>query len=64
MKRKVVQIDKEKCMGCGQCVLACRGGAINFEGTKVILDSARCDGEGKCVPICLVGAITFVDEED
>ena len=28
MVRKIIQIDKEKCNGCGACAEACHEGAI------------------------------------
>ena len=28
--RKIIEIDEEKCTGCGNCVLACAEGAIQI----------------------------------
>jgi len=62
MKRKIAQIDQAKCMGCGHCVLACRGNALGFADGKIDMVRAEsCDGMGQCMPVCLAGAITFVE---
>ena len=37
MIRRVIQIDKEKCNGCGKCVHACHEGAIGLVGGKAQL---------------------------
>lgn len=37
MIRKIIQIDEEKCNGCGLCVNACHGGAIGMVGGKAKL---------------------------
>ena len=60
MLRKIIQIDKEKCNGCGICAKACHEGAIGMaEGKAVLLREDYCDGLGDCLPACPTGAITF-----
>ena len=60
MKRRIIQIDKEKCNGCGLCVSACHEGAIGMQdGKAVLLRDDYCDGLGDCLPACPTNAITF-----
>ncbi|MEI6102139.1 MAG: 4Fe-4S dicluster domain-containing protein, partial [Eubacteriales bacterium] len=64
MKRQIIQIDKEKCNGCGLCVSACKEGAIGLvEGKAALLRDDYCDGLGNCLPVCPTGAITFEERE-
>ncbi len=64
MKRKIIQIDEEKCNGCGACAAACHEGAIGMEDGKAkLLRDDYCDGLGDCLPTCPTGAITFVERE-
>ena len=37
MIRRVIQIDEEKCNGCGKCVHACHEGAIGLVDGKARL---------------------------
>lgn len=64
MKRRVIQIDEEKCTGCGICVQACHEGAIGLVGGKArLMRDDYCDGLGDCLPACPEDAITFVERE-
>lgn len=64
MIRKIIQIDEEKCNGCGACAIACHEGAIGMINNKAkLLRDDYCDGLGDCLPTCPTGAITFVERE-
>ena len=64
MIRRVIEIDKEKCNGCGICADACHEGAIGMvDGKATLLRDDYCDGLGDCLPTCPTGAITFVERE-
>ena len=64
MKRRIIEIDRDKCNGCGLCADACHEGAIGMvDGKAQLLRDDYCDGLGDCLPACPVGAITFVERE-
>ncbi len=64
MIRKIIQIDEEKCNGCGACAEACHEGAIGMvNGKAKLLKDDYCDGLGDCLPACPTGAISFVERE-
>ncbi|MBU0714327.1 MAG: 4Fe-4S binding protein [Verrucomicrobia bacterium] len=47
-----VQIDGEKCTGCGLCVDACPVEAISLENDKAKVDAEKCVDCGQCVEEC------------
>ena len=64
MVRRIIQIDGEKCNGCGACAKACHEGAIKMiDGKARLIRDDYCDGLGDCLPACPVNAITFVERE-
>ena len=64
MIRRIIEIDEEKCNGCGICADACHEGAIGLvDGKAKLLREHYCDGLGDCLPACPTGAISFVERE-
>jgi NAD-dependent dihydropyrimidine dehydrogenase PreA subunit len=64
MKRKIIQINSDKCNGCGLCASACHESAIGLiNGKARLLREDYCDGLGDCLPACPTGAITFEERE-
>jgi Fe-S-cluster-containing hydrogenase component 2 len=64
MKRKIIEIDRDRCNGCGLCAEACHEGAIGMvDGKATLLRDDYCDGLGNCLPVCPTAAISFVERE-
>jgi len=63
-KRNIIQIDEEKCNGCGLCVPSCAEGAIQIvDGKARLVSETFCDGLGACLGECPQGAIS-IEERD
>ena len=64
MIRRIIQIDEDKCNGCGACANACHEGAIDIiDGKAELVREHFCDGLGDCLPECPTGAISFEERE-
>ena len=50
MKRRIIEIDQNKCNGCGACAAACHEGAIAMvDGKAQLMRDDYCDGLGDCL---------------
>ena len=65
----VCEVDHQKCVACGACMLACTYNAIDFHdtrfGKKAVVNPVICKGDGLCNVKCPTGAIMlkhFTDE--
>ena len=64
MKRSIITIDEDRCVGCGMCASACHQGAIGIvDGKAKLLREDHCDGLGRCLPVCPMEAISFEERE-
>lgn len=59
MQRLLIEINEEKCNGCGQCVLDCAEGALAVVNGKArLVSEVFCDGLGACLN-CPQGALAL-----
>jgi len=64
MLRKIIQIDEEKCNGCGLCIPNCHEGALQIiDGKARLISDLFCDGLGACLGYCPEGAIDIIERE-
>lgn len=60
--RNIIQIDEEKCTGCGQCILDCAEGALQLvDGKAKLVGEIYCDGLGACLSGCPTGALQVIE---
>lgn len=62
--REIIEIDDEKCDGCGVCIPNCAEGALQIVNGKARLISENlCDGIGMCLGHCPKGALKVIVRE-
>ena len=62
--RKIIEIDDERCDGCGNCVPSCAEGAIQIvDGKARVIADKYCDGLGACLGECPQDALKIVERE-
>jgi len=62
--RKIIEIDEDKCNGCGICIPNCAEGALQIIDNKArLISDLFCDGLGACIGHCPQGAIKITERE-
>jgi NAD-dependent dihydropyrimidine dehydrogenase PreA subunit len=62
--RKIIEIDEEKCTGCGLCIPSCAEGALQIvDGKAKLVKDIYCDGLGACLGECPEGALKIIERE-
>jgi len=64
VRKAIVVVDWERCVGCGKCVNACPTSALALvDGKARLIDERRCDGFGSCIAVCQSNALQIVEKE-
>ncbi len=64
VKRNIIEIDEERCDGCGLCIPNCHEGALQIiDGKARLVSDMFCDGLGACIGHCPKDAIKVVERE-
>ena len=56
----VLEVDRQRCIGCGVCVDHCRYDALRFDEEEVVVaDNLACEACGLCVRLCGMKALSL-----
>ncbi len=60
-----VLVDRDKCVGCKMCMLACPFGMIVVNTEKgIAIKCELCEGDPECVKYCIPGALKFEEPSE
>jgi carbon-monoxide dehydrogenase iron sulfur subunit len=64
LENQRVMIDRDKCIGCKTCIVACPFGAPLYDKVeRISIKCDYCDGDPQCVRFCEARAIAYVEED-
>lgn len=64
VRRKIIEINEERCDGCGLCIIGCAEGALKIvDGKAKVIADKFCDGLGACLEECPKDALTIVEKK-
>lgn len=58
----MMQVDRNRCTGCGRCLEVCPTGAIRLADGVATVEASLCRGCQACLEACPTGAIFAVEE--
>jgi NAD-dependent dihydropyrimidine dehydrogenase PreA subunit len=62
--RKIIEINEERCDGCGQCLPNCAEGSLALvDGKAKLVAENLCDGLGACLGVCPTGALRIIERQ-
>ena len=62
--RKIIEINEDRCDGCGLCAIGCAEGALEIvDGKAKVISDNLCDGLGACIGECPAGALRIIEKE-
>jgi NAD-dependent dihydropyrimidine dehydrogenase PreA subunit len=59
----LVQVDRDKCEGCGECAEVCPASVLEMvDGKAEVANPDECLGCESCVSVCPTGAVTVQEQ--